>query len=117
MVANDGNLMQHTVPFPNAQSQDLPTQGIAERYDIVIDFKNLANGTKLYMVNLLEHVTGMGPNRGIPLASILDGTYAGDPAVGAGAPNRIRQVGQLSSSQPDFGEPHTGHFSETLLML
>jgi FtsP/CotA-like multicopper oxidase with cupredoxin domain len=82
MVGNDGNIMQNAIPFPNAQSQDLPSQGIAERYDIVVDFKNFAAGTKIYMVNLLEHVNGAGPNQEIPLANILNGTYAGDPAVG-----------------------------------
>ena len=66
MVANDGNLMEHTVAFPNAQSQDLPVQGIAERYDIVIDFAQFAPGTKLYMVNLLAHIDGKGPEPGDP---------------------------------------------------
>jgi manganese oxidase len=82
MVGNDGNLMRNAVPFPNAQSQDLPSQGIAERYDIVIDFKNFAPGTKLYMVNLMEHQNGAGPSGEAPLAAVLNGTYAGDPAVG-----------------------------------
>ena len=36
MIANDGNIMEHAVLVPNAQSQSLPEQGIAERYDIVI---------------------------------------------------------------------------------
>jgi hypothetical protein len=34
----------------------------------------------------------------------------------SGAPNRIRQLGQLPSSQPDFGTPHSGHISESLTM-
>src|SRR5689334_17967589 len=34
----------------------------------------------------------------------------------AGVPSRIRQVGQLSSSQPDLGEPHVGQFPESLAM-
>ena len=76
MIANDGNIMQHAVPFPNAQSQDLPIQGIAERYDIVVDFSQFAPGTKLYLVNTLEHADGTGPKGIIPLAQILDGTYA-----------------------------------------
>ena len=37
-------------------------------------------------------------------------------AFGAGVPSRIRHVRQLSPSQPDFWEPHTGHFSESLTM-
>ena len=38
MIANDGNIMEHAVPFPNAEDTDLPFQGIGERYDIIIDF-------------------------------------------------------------------------------
>ena len=88
MVANDGNLMQHAVPFPNSASAEgaLPEQGIAERYDIVVDFKGMA-GKKLYFVNLLEHFSGLGPNRVVPLSDVLSGKYKadginGDPGVG-----------------------------------
>ena len=41
MVANDGNIMEHAVAFPNAESQDLPLQSIGERFDIVVDFQQL----------------------------------------------------------------------------
>ncbi len=82
MVANDGNIMEHAVRFPNAQSQDLPEQAIAERYDIVVDFRSFAPGTKLYFVNLLESRDGRGPTRTIPLADVLSGRYRGDPGVG-----------------------------------
>jgi hypothetical protein len=73
LVANDGNIMEHTVPFDGSQDLDgsgnkqtfngiLPTQGIAERYDIVVDFASGAinPGDKLYFVNTAEHVTGKG---------------------------------------------------------
>ncbi|MDD1605357.1 MAG: hypothetical protein LUP96_01475, partial [Methylococcaceae bacterium] len=64
MIANDGNIMQHAIPFPNAQSLDaLPEQSIAERYDIIVDFKGMPAGTKLYMVNILEHNDGAGPSK------------------------------------------------------
>jgi manganese oxidase len=82
MIANDGNIMEHAVRFPNAQSQDLPELAIAERYDIVVDFRQFAPGTKLYLVNLLEHDDGRGPKRTIPLADVMSGRYRGDPAVG-----------------------------------
>jgi manganese oxidase len=83
MIANDGNIMEHAVPFPNAQLPDLPQQAIGERYDIVIDFKAYAPGTKIYLVNVLDHDDGAGPSGEVPLSSVLDGTYAGgDPAVG-----------------------------------
>ena len=81
MVGNDGNIMEHSVAFPNAESQDLPVQGIAERYDIVVDFSQFAPGTRLYMVNLLAHVDGKGPSQEVPLATALAG-FPADPAVG-----------------------------------
>lgn len=86
MIANDGNIMEHAIPFPNSESQDLPGQGIAERYDIIIDFSNYKGG-KIYFVNTMEHKNGKGPNDNIPLNEILDGSYKpdgkkGDPGVG-----------------------------------
>ncbi len=74
MIANDGNIMQHAIPFPNPQSNDLPVQAIAERYDIVLDFKGM-EGAKLYMVNTLSHDDGRGPKDIIPLADILSEAY------------------------------------------
>lgn len=94
MIANDGNIMEHAIPFPNAESVDLPTQSIAERYDIVVDFSAFQDGDKLYLVNLLPHEDGRAPERQtVPLADVLDGTYQpdaidalgdrlGDPAIG-----------------------------------
>jgi len=64
MIANDGNLLQHSVAFPNgAAGEGLPTQAIAERDDIIIDFAPLyAKGIRrVYLVNLMEHNTGAGP--------------------------------------------------------
>ena len=72
MVANDGNLMEHTVYFENGT---LPTQGIAERYDIVVDFSNFEEGDRLYMVNLLQHKDGQSTDKPIPLADIVSGVY------------------------------------------
>jgi FtsP/CotA-like multicopper oxidase with cupredoxin domain len=82
MIANDGNVMEHTVAFPNAESKDLPQQGIAERYDIVVDFKQVPVGTKVYFVNLQEHKDGKGVSREVPLEEVLSGAYRGDPGVG-----------------------------------
>ena len=99
MIANDGNLMTYAVPFPNAASAEgaLPEQGIAERYDIVVDFKNFT-GKKLYFVNLLEHNDGKGPSRVIPLANVLSGAYKangvlGDPGVGKFLEFRVKGCG------------------------
>lgn len=109
MIANDGNIMEHAVPFDgtmdlngdgNLQDNNgvLPLQAIAERYDIIINFaKNgIKAGDKLYFVNLMEHDSGKGPKQAIPLADVLSEKYKavikqtskgpqwdnGDPAVG-----------------------------------
>lgn len=98
MVANDGNIMEHAVPFDGTMDLDgdsnatehkgiLPTQGIAERYDIVVDFasQGIQPGDKLYFVNLLEHKDGQTAGGSISLSSVLSGSYAaagysgGDP--------------------------------------
>jgi manganese oxidase len=112
MVANDGNLMEHTVAFDGSLDLDangnkdehrglLPIQGIAERYDIVVDFAKygIKPNDKLYFVNVLEHTTGEVVGKKVPLADILSERYKavkkddngdgvadrwvnGDPAVG-----------------------------------
>jgi FtsP/CotA-like multicopper oxidase with cupredoxin domain len=98
MIANDGNIMQHSVYFNSTSTGSfvtrrgiLPTQGIGERYDIIVDFAQFPAGTKLYMVNLLEHQDGQKPNREISLSSILNGQYhnrsvapADQPVVSSG---------------------------------
>ena len=77
MIANDGNLMEHSVYFANGE---LPTQGIAERYDIIVDFSNFNDGDKLYMVNMMQQKDGEKAEQAIPLADIVSGVYA--PAHG-----------------------------------
>ena len=49
-IANDGNLFPQPVTVAA-----LDEQGIAERYDIVIDFSQYSVGDKLYFVNLADH--------------------------------------------------------------
>jgi manganese oxidase len=97
MVANDGNIMEHAVRFPNAQSQGLPEQAIAERYDIVVDFKPYAPGTRLYLVNVLEHEDGRGPKRSISLSDALAGRF-NDPAVGRIMEFRVAAYGGVDRS-------------------
>jgi len=79
MVANDGNIMEHTVAFDGTlgtQRGILPVQGIAERYDIIVDFSQFQPGDRLYFVNVLEHTDGRAPKDQIPLAEIISGQYA-----------------------------------------
>jgi FtsP/CotA-like multicopper oxidase with cupredoxin domain len=119
MVANDGNIMQHAVPFPNAQSLDaLPEIAIGERYDIVVDFAGMAKGTKLYLVNVMEHNDGKGPSNIIPLVDVLgivngvttkkpytaDG-IKGDPGIGKFLEFRVgdpatQKGGAVTASNP-----------------
>ncbi len=109
MIANDGNIMEHAVPFDGSMDLDgdgdlsdhngqLPTQAIAERYDIIVDFaaNGIQPGDKVYFVNLMEHDTGKGVKQKIPLADVLSEQYKavieqtgagpkwinGDPTVG-----------------------------------
>jgi FtsP/CotA-like multicopper oxidase with cupredoxin domain len=75
-IANDGNLF----PAPITLTQ-LDEQGIAERYDIVIDFSRYTPGQKVWMVNLCEHQDGKKPSRDLSISEALTGN-SDDPVVG-----------------------------------
>jgi manganese oxidase len=75
-IANDGNLL----PQPVNLAQ-LDEQGIAERYDIVIDFSRYRVGNKVWMVNLCEHQSGTKPARDLSLTDAMSGKSS-DPCVG-----------------------------------
>ncbi len=115
MIANDGNIMEHTVHFADGE---LPTIGIAERYDIVIDFSDVEPGSKLYLVNMLQHKNGQQPDVPIALDDIVSGAYQatavdedfdgkadrwidGDPVVGKFLEFRVREYeGEDQSMDP-----------------
>ncbi len=138
MVGNDGNLMEHAIPFDGKADLDgngnaaehkgtLPQQGIAERYDIVVDFGKygINPGDKLYFVNLQEHAAPEKVNRRVPLADVMSGRYKpvtkddngdgvadrwinGDPGVGPFMELRVKPmaVGQVDTSMdPTMYEP------------
>ncbi|MEY4754112.1 MAG: hypothetical protein RJA44_1787 [Pseudomonadota bacterium] len=119
LVANDGNIMEHAVPFDGTLDLDgngnktehkgtLPQQAIGERYDIVVDFSKygIKPGDKLYFVNTQEHATGEITKDKIPLADILSEKYKaklatdskgnplrwenGDPLVGKAMEIRVQ---------------------------
>jgi manganese oxidase len=75
-IANDGNLLPHPVTLTA-----LDEQGIAERYDIVIDFSRYTVGDKVWMVNLCEHQDGKKPAADLSMSDALSGKSA-DPCVG-----------------------------------
>ncbi|MFZ5937473.1 copper oxidase [Pseudomonas putida] len=145
MIGNDGNIMEHAVPFDGTMDLNgdgktddnnaiLPLQGIAERYDIIINFaKNgIKVGDKLYIVNIMEHETGKGPKQPISLADVLSEKYKaviqqtssgpewdkGDPVVG-----KVMQLivqpysGQDLSMDPSAYEPAKPGKAEGLKMI
>src|SRR2546425_7121189 len=75
-IANDGNLLPNPVTI--TQTDQL---GIAERYDIVIDFSRYSVGQSVWMVNLLAHEDGTMPSSTLSLAQALQGSSS-DPCVG-----------------------------------
>jgi len=75
-IANDGNLFPHPVAL-----SELDEQGIAERYDIVIDFSRYSIGQRVHLVNLAEHQDGKKVAKDLTLAEALSGNSS-DPCVG-----------------------------------
>ncbi|MFL5270547.1 MAG: multicopper oxidase family protein [Anaeromyxobacteraceae bacterium] len=74
-IGNDGNLL--TQPLLVKETDE---QGIAERYDIVVDFSTF-KGQKLWLVNLCEHQDGKMPSADRTLGDALGGK-SNDPCVG-----------------------------------
>jgi FtsP/CotA-like multicopper oxidase with cupredoxin domain len=93
-IANDGNLLPHPVPLTQ-----LDQQGIAERYDIVIDFSRYKVGDKVSLVNLCEHENGKKPKRDLSIAEALSGKSP-DPCVGKFLEFRIAR----DPSSPDLSQ-------------
>ena len=75
-IGNDGNLLPRALKLTS-----LDQQGIAERYDIVIDFSQYPVGTRLHFVNCCEHQDGRGPSTDLTIAQALGGASL-DPCVG-----------------------------------
>jgi manganese oxidase len=93
-IANDGNLL----PTPVGLTQ-LDEQGIAERYDIVIDFTKLSVGGKAWFVNLAEHQDGKKVSKDLTLSDALAGK-SNDPCVGKFLEFRVvRNPAQADKSQ------------------
>jgi FtsP/CotA-like multicopper oxidase with cupredoxin domain len=81
---------------------ELDEQGIAERYDVVIDFSRYTVGTKVYWVNLAKQTNGRRPDEDLSLADALRGDD-NDPVVGKFLEFRVvRRPAQPDVSQvPD----------------
>ncbi|MGH8433071.1 MAG: multicopper oxidase family protein [Pseudomonas sp.] len=76
IIANDGNLLPGPVLVTS-----LDELGIAERFDIVIDFSRYRIGDRVWMVNLAEHENGRRPKEDLSLRDALAGKSS-DPCVG-----------------------------------
>jgi FtsP/CotA-like multicopper oxidase with cupredoxin domain len=93
-IANDGNLFPHPLTVT-----ELDEQGIAERYDVVVDFSQFRVGDKAYFVNECEHQDGLKPSADLKLADAFAGK-SGDPVVGKFLEFRIvREPAQPDQSQ------------------
>ncbi|MBD9588906.1 multicopper oxidase domain-containing protein [Pseudomonas sp. PDM03] len=145
MIANDGNIMEHAVPFDGTMDLDadgdtknhnaiLPTMGIAERFDIIVNFsKNgVKAGDKLFFVNLLVHEDGKGPEEPVALADVLSEKYKavikqtskgpkwedGDPAIGKVLQLNVKAyTGQDLAMDPAAYEPAKPGKAEGLVMI
>jgi FtsP/CotA-like multicopper oxidase with cupredoxin domain len=77
-IANDGNLVVNPILLTT-----LDHQGVAERYDIIVDFSRFRPGDRIRLVNQLRmRDDGRGPAQDLTLAQALAGT-ADDPTIGA----------------------------------
>jgi len=93
-IGNDGNLLPHPVVLTK-----LDEQGIAERYDIVIDFSRYSIGQKVWMVNLAEHQDGRKVSKDLSISEALSGD-SDDPCVGKFLEFRIAR----NPAQPDISQ-------------
>ena len=87
-IANDGNLVVNPITLTA-----LDEQGIAERYDIVVDFSIFPVGSRIKLVNLLKmRDDGRGPQGALSLAEALAG-LPGDPVIGPMMEFRVVELG------------------------
>jgi manganese oxidase len=97
-IANDGNLVVNPIPNTALPGGTLDMQGIAERYDVVVDFSAFSIGSKVRLVNRLRmREDGRGEQDAITLreaASLTNGD-PNDPVVGPIM--QFRVVNQLES--------------------
>jgi FtsP/CotA-like multicopper oxidase with cupredoxin domain len=76
-IANDGNFVINPILVTS-----LDEQGVAERYDVIVDFSQYRIGDRLKLVNTLTmRDDGRGPAGAVTLAQALAGV-ASDPCIG-----------------------------------
>ena len=93
-IANDGNFVVNPIELTT-----LDEQGIAERYDIVVDFSMFRPGDRIHLVNrLVMRDDGRGPSESLSLAAALAGIPE-DPVVG-----KVMEF-RVVASVPSVDEP------------
>jgi FtsP/CotA-like multicopper oxidase with cupredoxin domain len=76
-IANDGNFLVNPVLISS-----LDIQGVAERYDVIVDFSRFRVGDRIKLVNTLQmRDDARGPLTSVTLAQALAGV-PGDPCIG-----------------------------------
>jgi FtsP/CotA-like multicopper oxidase with cupredoxin domain len=84
-ICNDGNLVVNPIPNTLLPGGTLDHQGIAERYDVIVDFSPFPIGAKIRLVNRLQmRGDGRGPADSLTLrdaAARVNGD-PNDPVVG-----------------------------------
>lgn len=75
VIATDGNLVVNPVTVGV-----LDQQGTGERLDIIVDFSQFAVGDKLWLLNVMEHKDGRGPEDMVSIRTALR-SESDDPAV------------------------------------
>jgi manganese oxidase len=93
-IGNDGNLLPK-----RAILTQLDQLGVAERYDIVIDFSRYSIGQSVFMVNLAQHEDGREVADDLSLSEALSGN---SPDPGVGSFLEFKVVG--NAAQPDLSE-------------
>ena len=92
LIANDGNLLVNPLDLTV-----LDEQGIAERYDIVVDFSGFAVGSKIKLANLQRmRDDGRGPKEALSYAEALKRSADGEDPV-LGDIMEFRVVGSVQS--------------------
>ena len=95
-IANDGNFVVNPIKLT-----ELDEQGVAERYDIVVDFSQFRNGDSIYLVNLLQQTDGRKPDGAV---SVVERACRNDQGpcrrTDPGVPRRRRAAKRRRSDLP-----------------
>ncbi len=78
VIANDGNLLPSPIKVTH-----MDIQGVAERFDFIVDFRKFRPGDKIRLVNRLLQDDGRRPDERVALKRAMRRGDEDDPAVGS----------------------------------